>query len=298
MSDQVRAVEAPKPKPPKAPDIGLGYGSLICNMSTEKRLAFIAEGVPLIHASARSLMEATNTLKEYPREAEILEGQAIEECAKILILVDIIRCPAKVVSSRVGTMIRWFYDHLARRIYAKAQTWKPTSLAELQEYIDYDRRSHFVDGDYFEHIMPNSELFWREAALYADVVSNGEGEPQWHTPLRGMGRIGSWDPPVFSLVNSLAAAGAFSPKGLAILRDTWGSIEFKGDVSWDAVKEPCEAMLKALFDAGLVSESITKGDVSLIRGNWQMPMYHLDFAKVAIPLEDLKREQEARQPRE
>jgi hypothetical protein len=257
-------------KAAKAPEIGLGYAKLICNMSAEKRLVFIAEGLPLILESARSLMAATNSLKGFPREAEILEGSAVEECAKILILMDIIRCPPKVVSSRVGLMIRWFYDHLARRIYAKAQTWKPTSLAELQEYIDDERRSHFVDGDYFEYIMPNSELFWREAALYADVMSNDGDSPEWHSPLKGRGRIGNWEPPAFSLVNALSAVGVFEPKGLSIVRDSWAGIVFKGDVSWDAANAPCEAMLQALFKAGLPAKDVTKGHVALVREMWQL----------------------------
>lgn len=295
MAKAKRGDPQPKAKSTKPPDIGLGYASLIAHMPAAKRLAFIAEGLPLILESARSLMAATNTLKDFKREADILEGQAIEECAKMLILVDIVRCPPKVVSSRVATMIRWFYDHLARRIYAKAQSWNPTTLAELQEYIDGERRSHFVDGDNFEYIMPNSELFWREGALYADVISDGDGAPKWHSPLKAMGRIGTWDPPVFSLVNSLDLAGVFTPKGLEIVRDTWGPIEFKSDVHWDAVNAPCEAMLKAVFDSRLVSDRISKGNLNLIRSNWQMPMYHLDFAKLAIPTDDLRRQQDAQQ---
>jgi hypothetical protein len=126
----------------KASEIGLKQAGLICNMPHHRRLEFIAKGLPTLFESAKSLLLAAQTLKDFSREAEILEGHCEEECAKALILIDIIRCPPKNVASRVGPMIRWFYEHLSRLIYAEAQGWKPTNARQLQEYIDDSRESH------------------------------------------------------------------------------------------------------------------------------------------------------------
>jgi len=103
-------------------EIGFRQGRGLANIDAQTRLAFIAEGLPVILDSARSLLTASQALKGFPREAEILEGHALEEAAKILILVDIARCPEKLKARRVGPMVGAFYSHLARMIYAEAQS--------------------------------------------------------------------------------------------------------------------------------------------------------------------------------
>jgi hypothetical protein len=63
----------------------------------------------------------------------VLKGFAEEEAAKILILVDAVRCPPKLISSKLKRIVGWFYDHLARLIYAEAVAWKPGS-----GFLDFD----------------------------------------------------------------------------------------------------------------------------------------------------------------
>lgn len=72
-------------------EIGFRQGRRLSNMDAKARLAFIAEGLPVILDSAGSLLTASQALKGFSREAEILEGHALEEAAKILILIDIAR---------------------------------------------------------------------------------------------------------------------------------------------------------------------------------------------------------------
>lgn len=119
------------------------------------RLELIADGLPIILDSAGSLIRAAQSLREFPRESTMLESHAEEECAKALILIDIVRCPSHKVPDRIGKMMRWFYDHLAQLIYAKAQSWKPVTAADLQLYVDNDRPTHYLEGDYGEFIAPN-----------------------------------------------------------------------------------------------------------------------------------------------
>src|SRR5439155_17953231 len=104
----------------KGPDIGLHQAKRLCQLPEQKRLAFVAEGLPIILDSARGFWEASQQLEARPREAKVLEGFAEEEAAKILILMDGVRCPPKLVSSKLKRIIGWFYDHLARLIYAEA----------------------------------------------------------------------------------------------------------------------------------------------------------------------------------
>ena len=105
---------------------GLRQAKVLCEMSFEKRLEFIAEGLPIILESAHGYWKASCRLKERPREAEVLQVHAAEEAAKILILMDAVRCPRKIISSKIGKIVQWFYDHLTRLIYAEA-TYLPFS---------------------------------------------------------------------------------------------------------------------------------------------------------------------------
>jgi hypothetical protein len=80
--------------------------------------------------SAFSRSTSTALLRQsYGREAKVLEGFAKEEAAKILILMDAVRCPPKLVASKLNRIVGWFYDHLARLIYAEAVSWKPLNFA-------------------------------------------------------------------------------------------------------------------------------------------------------------------------
>lgn len=282
----------------KSEDIGLGQAHVICNMKAEERLKFIAEGLPIIFDSAKSFMTASRSLKESPREAEILRRNAEEECAKILILTDIIRCPKAVVMSRIGRMMRWFYHHLARLIYVEAQTWKPTSVNELQTYVDNNRRSHYLEGEFSEYIMPNWALFIRESSLYADVMCDEDSDPTWCSPVgtHTPGFLDEYDPTSYILAEGLEAIGAFTPRGLAIVHDVWGKVEFVGDMDWSPTRELFREMLDRLEAAGLITERLTELHVRMLANNWQLPMYHIEFSAIAVPLEKLREERDRHTP--
>ena len=89
------------------------------------------------------------------REATVLRGLASEEAAKALILMDAVRCLKHIVDRRMGKMARWFYCHLARLLYAAACQWRPSKLADLREYVDQERRTHYLEGEFSEYIAPN-----------------------------------------------------------------------------------------------------------------------------------------------
>jgi hypothetical protein len=253
----------------KAADIGIGRAGLICNMPADQRLEFIAAGLPILFESARSLAMASEALKQFPREAEILLLLCEEECAKILILVHIIRCPKKRVAQRVGPMIRWFYNHLARLIYAEAQNWKPVNAKELQEWIDRSRQSHYLeDGGGAEFISQNLKLWFRECVLYADVVVEENRDPMWHSPLAGRfsscyGGFGLLATS-FPLVEALEGFGVFTCEGLKIMAEIWGEHEFEGDAEWTLTLDLNHELARRLEAAGLLTEQARKHEHLLI----------------------------------
>ncbi|MBL8578695.1 MAG: hypothetical protein JNK47_15845 [Mesorhizobium sp.] len=280
----------------KSTEIGLGKAALICNMPAKERLAFIAEGLPILFESARGLAAAAQALQAFPREAEILERQCSEECAKMLILVDLIRCPPKKVAARVGSMMKWFYDHLARLIYAEAQDWRPMTAAQLQEYIDDQRQSHYLEGDYGEYVMENWALFQRESALYADVFADENGTGSWYGPSQDRVRFAGFLPSCFRVVDALEAFGVLSREGLKILGEVWGEYDVAGEVEWRLTRDLYSPLVKRLTQAGLITERASEEHARAMGDTWQLPMYNMDFAKISVSLETLRERQDALYP--
>jgi hypothetical protein len=214
-------------KKPKAPDIGLRQAKRLCQLPARKRLAFIADGLPIILESAHGFWNASQQLDAHPREARVLEGFAEEEAAKILILMDVVRCPPKLVSSKLKRIVGWFYDHLARLIYAEAATWKPMHLAQLREYVARQRRGHYIEGYAGEYIMPNWAVYERESSLYADVEACQDGTLQWSAPRHpyvGMAQIGASAPPALRVAEAMQQLGLFTARGLKATSEIWGAL--------------------------------------------------------------------------
>ena len=209
-------------------NIGLRRAKLLCQMTTKERLDFIAEGLPIILKSARGFWHAAEKLAhDNPREADVLEGFAEEEAAKILILIDAVRCPSKLLSEKLGIILNNFYDHLARLIYAEAQGWKPMHVALLQEYVNSSRQAHYLEGHVGEYIVPNWNVSRRESLLYADVEAYEEGVPQWNDPKSYVSGLPRFKPTVLQVAESLSLAGIFTPKGLDATAEIWGQVEFR-----------------------------------------------------------------------
>lgn len=84
---------------PKSPKVGLRQADRLSKLGELERLEFIAKGLPLILRSANGDWDAARQIRvSNRRESAILEGVAIEEAAKILILMDAVRS-----STRTGS---------------------------------------------------------------------------------------------------------------------------------------------------------------------------------------------------
>ena len=88
----------------KASDIGMRQLRKLANLSFDARLALIADGLPIILRSAQDLVAAAESLVDHPRATEVLLRHGEEEAAKILILLDYVRCPPGL-SKRAAAML-------------------------------------------------------------------------------------------------------------------------------------------------------------------------------------------------
>ena len=277
---------------------GMHGAHVLANLSEKAQFDLIAEGLPVLMQSASSLFKASGELTNHPRSAAILKGHASEEVAKILILIDLVRCPSSLRPSRVGEMIKLFYQHRARLIYIEAQTWRPTNVSDLQEIIDNSRKSHYLEGEYGEYIMPNSEVHRREEAMYADIFRDEDGTTHWSDP---ESRYFNREPFLFGerseptswhICKALQAFGAFDRKGLELVSEAWGKIEFCDDKNYRDAENQTSEMLCALQSAGLFSESATQKQVDDLYCEWQLPMYLVDFELIKVSLETLQEERD------
>jgi hypothetical protein len=242
-------------------DIGLRQGKVLCGMKHDERLDFLADGLPIILNSARGFWAASQEIKAMSREATVLENHAEEEASKILILMDIVRCPKKLSSSKIGHMVNVFYSHLAKLIYAKAASWKPKDITQLREYVDHTRRAHYLEGDIGGYIMPNWELFNREASLYADIEAYEDEERGWNTPSGGNTSLPSFKPSALAVAESLAALGVFRGEGMRATADIWGEIEFKDSQGFEESRHLTQRLIARIIEERLATEVVDKTHV-------------------------------------
>jgi hypothetical protein len=193
----------------------------------------------------------------------------------------------------MGIMVNWFYDHLARLIYADAASWKPMNVTQLREYVDNSRQAHYLEGQCGEYILPNSELADRESKLYADIEAYEDQQPMWSIPKGFASPFPDFMPPALALGKSLATLGIFRVEGLRATAEIWNTLEFKDTQGFGETRRLSEQLVRRLIDENLPTEAAENIDISRLYDSWQMPMYNLDFSLSYVPLEQLERQREA-----
>ncbi|WLB09508.1 hypothetical protein QIH87_47560 [Bradyrhizobium elkanii] len=280
----------------KGPETGLRQARRLCQLNHRRRLEFLAEGLPIILRSAEGFWQSSQQLRQsHGREAKVLEGFAQEEAAKILILMDAVRCPPKLIASKLNRIVGWFYDHLARLIYAEAVSWKPMHLAQLRDYVDQQRRGHYLEGRAGEYIMPNWTIYKRESRLYVDIEAYQDDALNWnvpHDPYTGLPFLDDFMPPALRIAAAMEQVGMFTVKGLQAVSDIWGSLEYREKEDHHDGNKLTERLLHRLHAEGLMLESAQEDDFATLYRDWQIPMYDLDFSLIPVTLEELEAAQE------
>ena len=279
----------------KRPHIGLRQAQQLCQKRHEERLAFLSEGLPIILASSQGFWMASCQLKDRPREAEVLKGFAEEEASKILILMDAVRCPKSVIDSKVRRIVGWFYNHLARLLYVEAMSWRYMHVAQLREYIDQHRKSHYIEADY--SILPNWNIYERESVLYADILSGEEGEPGWNDPNLVFQppdpvTFASDVPQVLKLVEAMAALGIFTPQGLKATSDIWDQLAFTNTEDKEDARRLTSQLIERLCKENLPKPDASQDHANEMFINWPIPMYDFDFRLMDVSLAELEQERE------
>ena len=240
----------------------------------------VGQGIEYIVQNAANLNKAAFHLHQAEQigASNLLRGMAEEEAAKVLILIEAIRCP---VAQR-GPTLKSYYSHLAKRIYAAASAHpRIDTFAQLRDFVDLYRRPRFLDGpNDVDWIVGNETLSDREWGIYVDFIQDTTeppGEYFWSTPLEPTPSGFPYDvPEALTLARALADAGATSTDGLATIASEWRHFDPSPDCDRDDVQEIIEKMLN-----GLIRQGAATGDhasMQFIYSHWTFPLWPLELS--------------------
>ena len=266
----------------------------LAGLSDDRLFEEMADGIPLIVANAENLEKVARGLfdaREY-QASEIMRGFAEEEAAKVLILLDAVRCPT---GSR-GAVLKCFYKHLPKRIYALTCTFpKISSFGELSGLVARERQPYYLDGpNDVDWIFANSITTERERTIYVDYVrdvTEALGDRGWSAPDGGGGHVGSYrSPDAVELARALCDAGVASKEGLAVVAETWRGLVPAEDMSRDELRERIAGTLTKLVEDGVAAPD--EFSVGRIFSSWSFPLWSfgLNDSSRSKTLEELREE--------
>ena len=261
----------------------------LSRLSDPRLFEEIACGLDLVMKNVARLVAGAATLRESNQvhAGRVLSALADEEAAKYLILLDAVRCPRKPPHLLPGQLSR-FNEHLAKGLYARASGYRPVRLKDLQDYIDHDRDSHYLDGpNDVDYIMRNEIIQGREGLLYVDYVQYDE-DYHWTDPSRFEDMLAVL-PESHSgqVARSLHSSGLGGPEALATIASVWRSATIDADTHIQAIWKLNHQTLTAL-EAKALLKAQPQDVYAWIVQNWQFPMYGLDLSEIRVELDDLR----------
>jgi len=241
----------------------------------------VAEGIPLIVKNAVDLDETARRLhqEEEYRASEVIRGFAEEEAAKVLILIDLVRCPYDW--EQRAEIAKRFYGHIAKQIYAMTCSSPGiTSFKELCEFVERELRPYYLDGpNSVDWIFPNSIAAEREQRLYVDSVqdiTDEAGDYHWRVPPTSLFNSPKYQTPdCVTLCQALSEAGAKSTDGLAVIASIWRGFEPTPEMGRKELGDLIKATLKRLAEAGLNELDEVLRD--FVVASWPFPMWPLEM---------------------
>ena len=268
----------------------------LCRLSDTDLFEEVAVGIGHVMDAVDELDAAIRKLHEVEHHspAHMIENLATEEAAKVLILIDAVRCPRNKPNERSQTLGH-FYNHLAKGIYAEVCNWRPADFAEVKRNIDLQRREYYLDGpNDVDWIFPNSITQKREDSLYVgylrdDTEEGGQGERYWAPPMgANIGTVLRYiTPAVITLVRALHQVKATTPEGLSVLAEVWRPVDVCAEMSRVELMGLNLWTLKALNNRDLLAPAPPE-IYGVIRNNWIFPLWPLDLQILKVKKETLR----------
>ena len=224
------------------------------------------------------------------------------EAAKVLILLDTVRCPPSKGEERWRTLARW-NSHLWKGLYARMcdDGLAHSDFGDVQDFIERESAHFFLDGPTrADWVFPNGILAEREGRMYVDFVRDvtpaEDGAPQWwSTP----STYEYYSPAgCLYLVDVLAHLGAASVEVLEAVADVWRDFEPPPRTSREELRSLIGETLRELEARGVAR--VRAADARLIDTvhRWPFPLWSLapapQHGNQAQQLRDIRQERDGR----
>lgn len=265
-------------------------------------LPAISEGVGHLITNIERLHDAAIRLADAAdhTSAAILGSVANEEAAKVLILLDAVRCPLSRAEERRRTL-SWWSSHLWKGLYAKVcdRGLDHRDFGELQTFIERESAYFYLDGPTgFDWVFPNSIPAEREGRMYVDFVrgvTRGKSEsPWWSTP-----PTHEYYSPAdcLYLVAALAHVGVTSIEGLKAVAEVWRDFEPEARTSREELQSLIDRTLLEVEARSVTEVGATDTGVIGTLRQWPFPLWPLaQPTQAGSPrkqqLQDIQRERE------
>ncbi len=242
----------------------------------------ISEGIEHIVENASDLDRIAHRLYDASEihGSNIMRGLAEEEAAKVLVLVDFVRCPHSKSKERKRTL-KCFYNHIAKGIYAHTCYWRPANFKDICNYVDLKKEGFYLDGPHdVDWIFRNDIISTRDWSMYVDYVRDvtlENGEYSWQFPEHTDINCGAYiSPRSLKVSRALSQYGVTSIGGLRIVADIWRRFE----------PHPCSTRIDLM---GLVNKTIKKlkntqpcpnafpDDGGTLLDGWAFPLWSLEL---------------------
>lgn len=239
--------------------------SAISNLGNQKPEHFWRDVAHGIHHLVSNIQRLDGSARRASKEgdesiATLLGSFADEEAAKVLILVDAVRCPQSKAEARARTLRRWS-NHLWKGIYARACDWRPVDFSELASYVDRGMQPFHLDGPLgVDWIFRNDITSKRERHIYVDLVEDiteagKDGrERDWVTPEDFTSSMARYRTSTcVEVALSLHAHGISTERGLQHVAAIWQPIDPESMDSLELFAKIGETLSAVRLDPGVVA---------------------------------------------
>lgn len=273
----------------------------LAQLADHEFFAEIQEGTALCLSNANRIHDDHVSLTAQKRVlgAEILRLAAEEEAAKVLILLDAVRCPRARLPEEFRRQLQYFNDHLAKGIYTQYCDRKPLDLTDAKRWVDRERKEFYLDGpNDVDWIFYNEILRAREETIYVDFVEN-DGQHVWHDPtVLDEIRLPFVMPrknPVLRLVNALSDVGCLLSPALDIIAQIWRPLVLDDNFSAITLRDWNVKTLEAMDQRGVL-RARTDEVYAVIVSQWLFPLWPLDLRKDPVDKSSLREIQQRWSP--
>ena len=250
----------------------------------------VSEGASHIVKNASRLNEAAKTLSgaDHYQTSRILSYFASEEAAKVLVLLDVVRCPGGKSQEKARTL-ECFDDHVGKAVYAQACEWRPANFQNVVSYVKEARVPFYLDGPSgHDWIFQNHIEQSRENLLYIDFIREitEENEPRtryWVCPDDEQFTIDAfvdyYTPPSVTLALTLHSAKITTVPGLRVIAEIWRSFVPTPDTSISELTDRNLHTVNVLHERGILDVNRLESSQQYTLSNWPFPLWSIPVGR-------------------